>query len=45
MASIFIGSGIHGHVMGEGEGFIASARQVLAADGAMATYAMPELRW
>lgn len=45
MASIFIGSGIHGHVMGGGEGFIVSARQVLAADGAMATYAMPELRW
>jgi HAD superfamily hydrolase (TIGR01459 family) len=45
MASIFIGSGIHGHVMGVGEGFIASAEQVLAADGAVATYAMPELRW
>jgi HAD superfamily hydrolase (TIGR01459 family) len=45
MDSIFIGSGIHGHVMSVGEGFVASAEQVLAADGAVATYAMPELRW
>jgi HAD superfamily hydrolase (TIGR01459 family) len=45
MDSIFIGSGIHGHVMSVGDGFIASATQVLAADAAVATYAMPELRW
>lgn len=45
MASIFIGSGIHGHVMGVGEGFVTSAAKVLDADGAVATYAMPELRW
>jgi HAD superfamily hydrolase (TIGR01459 family) len=45
MDSIFVGGGIHGHAMDAGEGFLASARRVLEADGDSATYAMPELRW
>ncbi len=43
--SVFIGGGIHGHAMETGERFLASARDVLAADGAVARYAMPELAW
>ncbi len=43
--SLFIGSGIHGHVIGEGQDFIASASKVLADDGAAATYAMHALAW
>jgi HAD superfamily hydrolase (TIGR01459 family) len=43
--ALFIGGGIHGHAMGPGDAFIASAEQVLAKDGARARYAMPELAW
>jgi HAD superfamily hydrolase (TIGR01459 family) len=43
--ALFIGGGIHGHAMSTGEGFLASARQVLEADGVAARYAMPELVW
>lgn len=43
--ALFIGGGIHGHAMAEGEGFIASAQDVLAADGVSAKWAMPELAW
>jgi HAD superfamily hydrolase (TIGR01459 family) len=43
--ALFIGSGIHGHVMGEGEAFLGSAVKVLQAEGVQARYAMPELRW
>jgi HAD superfamily hydrolase (TIGR01459 family) len=42
---LFIGSGIHGHVMGQGDAFLASAAKVLEADGVTAKYAMPELAW
>jgi HAD superfamily hydrolase (TIGR01459 family) len=42
---LFIGSGIHGHVMGQGEAFLSSAAKVLEADGVTAKYAMPELAW
>lgn len=45
MDSIFIGSGIHGHVIGAGEDFLASSTKVLADDGANATYAMHALAW
>jgi ribonucleotide monophosphatase NagD (HAD superfamily) len=45
MDALFIGSGIHGHTMGQGEAFLASAVKVLEADGVAARYAMPELRW
>ena len=45
MDALFIGAGIHGHAMVEGDGFLDSAREVLEADGAEARYAMPELRW
>lgn len=45
MDALFIGSGIHGHVMGSGDAFLASAETVLANDGARARYAMPELAW
>ncbi len=43
--ALFIGGGIHGHAMGAGDAFLASAEQVLAKDGARARYAMPELAW
>jgi HAD superfamily hydrolase (TIGR01459 family) len=43
--ALFIGSGIHGHVVTAGAGFLASAEQVLKADGAVAKYAMHELYW
>ena len=43
--ALFIGSGIHGHVMSSGDGFLGSAAKVLEADGVAAKYAMPELRW
>jgi HAD superfamily hydrolase (TIGR01459 family) len=45
MDALFIGSGIHGHVVNAGEGLLASAQQVLAADGATAKYVMHELGW
>jgi HAD superfamily hydrolase (TIGR01459 family) len=45
MDALFIGGGIHGHAMSEGEGFLESAAQVLDAAGVEAKYAMPELRW
>jgi HAD superfamily hydrolase (TIGR01459 family) len=45
MDSIFIGSGIHGHVIGAGDEFMASAEKVLAEDRAHATYAMHSLAW
>ena len=45
MDALFIGGGIHGHVMSSGEGFLASAAKVLEADGVIARYAMPELAW
>ncbi len=43
--ALFIGGGIHGHAMEAGEGFLASAEKILAADGVSARYAMPELGW
>jgi HAD superfamily hydrolase (TIGR01459 family) len=43
--ALFIGGGIHGHSMGQGDAFLASAAKVLAADGVIAKYAMPELTW
>lgn len=43
--ALFIGGGIHGHSMGQGDAFIASAEKVLEADGVTAKYAMPELAW
>ena len=43
--ALFIGGGIHGHAMGEGDAFLASAEKVLAADGVRAKWAMPELSW
>jgi hypothetical protein len=45
MDALFIGGGIHGHSMREGQGFLASAAAVLEAEGVSAKYAMPELRW
>lgn len=42
---LFIGSGIHGHVMGQGDAFLHSAEQVLKAEGVSAKWAMPELTW
>jgi ribonucleotide monophosphatase NagD (HAD superfamily) len=45
MDALFIGGGIHGHAMSDGDGFLKSAADVLAADGADARYAMPELAW
>ncbi len=45
MDALFIGGGIHGHAMNEGEGFLESAAKVMAADGVAARYAMPELAW
>lgn len=43
--ALFIGGGIHGHSMGQGDAFLASAAKVLADDGVTARYAMPELTW
>ena len=43
--ALFIGGGIHGHSMGQGDAFLASAAKVLAEDGVTARYAMPELAW
>jgi len=43
--ALFIGGGIHGHAMESGEGFLASATKILAADGVSAKWAMPELGW
>ena len=43
--ALFIGGGIHGHAMGVGDAFLASAQKVLDADGVTARYAMPELAW
>lgn len=45
MDALFIGGGIHGHAMEEGEAFLKSARTVLDAEGVAAKYAMPELAW
>jgi hypothetical protein len=45
MDALFIGGGIHGHAMSEGEGFLASATAVLAIDKVEARYAMPGLAW
>jgi HAD superfamily hydrolase (TIGR01459 family) len=45
MDALFIGGGIHGHAMREGQGFLASAAAVLEAEGVSAKYAMPELGW
>ena len=43
--ALFIGGGIHGHTMGAGNAFLASAEKVLAADGVSAKWAMQELSW
>lgn len=43
--ALFIGGGIHGHAMGVGDAFLASAQKVLDADGVSAKWAMPELAW
>jgi HAD superfamily hydrolase (TIGR01459 family) len=43
--ALFIGGGIHGHAMGEGDAFLSSAQNVLDADGVVAKWAMPELGW
>jgi HAD superfamily hydrolase (TIGR01459 family) len=43
--ALFIGGGIHGHAMADGEGFLASATSVLREAGVSARYAMPELAW
>ncbi len=43
--ALFIGGGIHGHAMEEGEAFLRSAAKVLQAEGVEARYAMPELSW
>jgi ribonucleotide monophosphatase NagD (HAD superfamily) len=43
--ALFIGGGIHGHAMADGEGFLASAASVLREAGVSARYAMPELAW
>ncbi len=45
MDSLFIGGGIHGHAMGKGDAFLASAASIMAAEGVTAKYAMPELAW
>ena len=45
MDSIFIASGIHGHVISAAEDFQEAVAGVLAEDGASATYAMHELAW
>jgi HAD superfamily hydrolase (TIGR01459 family) len=43
--ALFIGGGIHGDAMGQGDAFLASAQAVLGADGVSAKWAMPELGW
>ena len=43
--ALFIGGGIHGHAMADGEGFLESAAAVLEEAGVTARYAMPELAW
>lgn len=43
--ALFIGGGIHGHAMGAGDAFLASAQVVLDAEGVIAKWAMPELAW
>ncbi len=43
--ALFIGGGIHGHSMGQGQAFLASAAKILADDRVTAKYAMPELSW
>ena len=43
--ALFIGSGIHGHAMGVGDAFLASAQKVLDEDGVTAKFAMSELTW
>lgn len=43
--ALFIGGGIHGDAMGQGDAFLGSAQKVLAADGVSAKWAMPELGW
>ena len=43
--ALFIGGGIHGDAMGQGDAFLASAQTVLDADGVRAKWAMPELGW
>ena len=43
--ALFIGGGIHGHSMGQGDAFLTSAAQILEADSVTAKYAMPELAW
>jgi HAD superfamily hydrolase (TIGR01459 family) len=45
MDALFIGGGIHGHAMSTGDDFLATATEVLHADGVEARYAMPELAW
>lgn len=42
---LFIGGGIHGHAMAEGEGFLAGAEAVLREAGVTARYAAPVLAW
>ena len=42
---LFIGGGIHGHAMSQGDAFLASAQKVLDADAVSAKWAMPELGW
>ena len=43
--ALFIGGGIHGHAMSQGDAFLASAQKVLDADAVSAKWAMPELGW
>ena len=45
MDALFIGGGIHGHGMAEGDAFLDTAAKVLKSEGVEARYAMPELRW
>jgi HAD superfamily hydrolase (TIGR01459 family) len=43
--ALFIGGGIHGHAMGAGDAFLASAEKILDTDQVTAKWAMPELAW
>lgn len=43
--ALFVGGGIHGHAMADGEGFLESARDVLGEAAVSARYAIPELAW
>jgi len=43
--ALFIGGGIHGQALESGEGFLASAEKIMAAEGVSAKWAMPELGW